>query len=103
MTLLKRVATLSMTALLLTAVGCASTPQQSSTGEYIDDSAITTKVKTAIFNEPDLRVLQISVETYKSVVQLSGSVGTPEEKTKAYDVALAVPGVRSVSNDLQVK
>lgn len=103
MTLLKRIATLSMAALLLTALGCASTSQRSSTGEYLDDSVITTKVKTAIFNEPELKVLQISVETYKNVVQLSGFVGTSDEKTKAHDVALAVPGVRSVSNDLKVK
>jgi osmotically-inducible protein OsmY len=103
MTLIKRFATLSMAALLLTAVGCASTSQQSSTGEYIDDSAITARVKTAIFSEPDLKVLQINVETYKNVVQLSGFVGTYSEKSKAYDVALAVPGVHSVSNDLKIK
>jgi osmotically-inducible protein OsmY len=103
MTLFKRIATLFMAALLLTALGCASTSERSSTGEYIDDSVITTKVKTAIFNEPELKVLQISVETYKQVVQLSGFVGTNAEKTKAYDVALAVAGVRSVSNDLKIK
>jgi osmotically-inducible protein OsmY len=75
MTLIKRIATLSMAGLLLTAMGCASTSKQSSTGEYIDDSVITSKVKTAIFNESDLKVFQIGVETRKSVVQLSGFVG----------------------------
>jgi hyperosmotically inducible protein len=103
MTLFKRIATMSLAALLLTAIGCASTSNQSSTGEYIDDSVITTKVKTAIFNQPDLKVLQINVETYKNVVQLSGFVGTEAEKSAAYDAALGVPGVRSVSNDLKIK
>ena len=103
MTLTKRFATLSMAALLLTALGCASTSQQSSTGELLDDSVITTKVKTAIFNEPDLKVLQIGVETRKSVVQLSGFVGTYAEITKAGNIARGVNGVSSVSNDLKIK
>jgi osmotically-inducible protein OsmY len=103
MTILKRLATLFTAALLLTALGCASTSKEASTGEYIDDSVITSKVKTAIFNEPDLKVLQISVETNKNVVQLSGFVATKAEMTKAGDVARAVPGVRSVSNDLKIK
>ncbi|MDH4172983.1 MAG: BON domain-containing protein [Betaproteobacteria bacterium] len=103
MTLFKRIATFFMAALLLTAMGCASTSERSSTGEYIDDSVITTKVKTAIFNEPDLKVLQISVETYKQVVQLSGFVGTYAQITKAGNVAREVAGVRSVSNDLKIK
>ena len=103
MTLFKRIATFFMAALLLTAMGCASTSERSSTGEYIDDSVITTKVKTAIFNEPDLKVLQIGVETYKQVVQLSGFVGTYAQITKAGNVAREVAGVRSVSNDLKIK
>jgi len=103
MSLFKRIATLFMAALLLAAMGCASTSDRSSTGEYIDDSVITTKVKAAIFNEPELKVLQISVETYKQVVQLSGFVGTYAQITKAGNVARAVAGVRSVSNNLQIK
>jgi osmotically-inducible protein OsmY len=103
MTLFKRIATFFMAALLLAALGCASTADRSSTGEYIDDSVITSKVKTAIFNEPELKVLQIGVETYKNVVQLSGFVGTYAQITKAGNVARDVPGVRSVSNDLQIK
>ena len=103
MSLFKRIATLFMAALLLAAMGCASTSDRSSTGEYIDDSVITTKVKAAIFNEPELKVLQISVGTYKNVVQLSGFVGTYAQITKAGDVAREVAGVRSVSNDLKIK
>lgn len=103
MTLFKRIATLFMATLLLTALGCAATSERSSTGEYIDDSVITTKVKAAIFNEPELKVLQISVETYKQVVQLSGFVGAYAQITKAGNVAREVAGVRSVSNNLQIK
>ena len=55
-------------------LGCASTPTREGTGEYIDDSAITTKVKAAIFNDPSLKVFQINVETFKGEVQLSGFV-----------------------------
>ena len=76
---------------------------QESTGEYVDDTAITTKVKSAIFNEPSLKVFQIKVETYKSVVQLSGFVDSSATMDKASDLARAIPGVRSVKNDMRVK
>jgi len=90
-------------AFLLLALGCAATPERSSTGEYIDDSAITTKVKAAIFNEPSLKVFQINVETTKNVVHLSGGVVTRSEMNKAVEVARSVDGVRSVRNDLHFK
>jgi osmotically-inducible protein OsmY len=83
--------------------GCASTPQQESTGQYIDDSAITTKVKAVIFNDPMLKVLQINVESFKGVVQLSGFVNTPQASAKAVEVARSVEGVKSVKNSLIVK
>jgi osmotically-inducible protein OsmY len=92
-----------MAASLLLAAGCASTSTQSSTGEYIDDSAITTKVKTAIFNEPTLKVLQINVETYKSVVQLSGFANSSDDIQMAGKVANSVKGVVSVKNDMRLK
>ena len=90
-------------ACVLFALGCAATPTQESTGEYVDDSAITTRVKTAILNEPGLKVLQINVETYKHVVQLSGFVNTSADMDKAVDLAHGIPGVRSVKNDMRVK
>jgi osmotically-inducible protein OsmY len=62
--------------MLVTVMGCAATSKQESTGEYFDDSVITTKVKAAIFNEPSLKSAEISVETFKGVVQLSGFVST---------------------------
>ena len=83
--------------------GCASTPTREGTGEYIDDSAITTKVKAAIFAEPSLKTFQINVETFKGVVQLSGFVDTAQQVTKAGEVAAGVKGVKSVKNNLIVK
>jgi len=84
-------------------VGCASTPKKEGTGEYIDDSTITTKVKAAIFNDPALKVFQINVETFKGVVQLSGFVDSAQNASKAGEVARGVGGVKSVKNNLIVK
>ena len=84
-------------------LGCASTPTREGTGEYVDDSAITTKVKAAILNEPTLKVFQINVETFKGDVQLSGFVDSARSVSKAGEVARSVKGVRSVKNNLIVK
>lgn len=84
-------------------MGCAATHKQESTGEYIDDATITTKVKVAIFNEPSLKVLQINVETFKGEVQLSGFVDSEQSVRKAAEVAASVAGVKSVKNNLVVK
>ena len=88
---------------LLTAVGCASTPKQEGTGEYVDDSVITTKVKAAILNEPTLSSAEINVETFKGEVQLSGFVNSSADITKAVEVARGVKGVNSVKNDMRLK
>lgn len=103
MTMLKRFSGFFLVALMVSALGCASTSQRESTGEYLDDSVITTKVKTAIFNEPSLKVNQISVETNKNVVQLSGSVDSTASMNKAIAIARSVEGVSSVKNDMRVK
>ena len=87
MTVLKRFSGFFIVAMMLSVLGCASTSQRASTGEYLDDTVITTKVKTAIFNEPSLKVSQISVETNKNVVQLSGSVDSAASMNKAVAVA----------------
>ena len=84
-------------------LGCASTQKREGTGEYLDDSAITTKVKAAIFNEPSLKVFQINVETFKGEVQLSGFVDSAQSVKKAGEVAHGVKGVKSVKNSLIVK
>jgi len=100
----KRIATAIFTAAVaFTVVGCSSSPTKESTGEYIDDAAITTKVKAAIFNEPTLKATEINVETYKGDVQLSGFVAQPQDAQKAADVARGVKGVSSVKNDIRVK
>jgi osmotically-inducible protein OsmY len=103
MTMFKRFSGFFIIALMLSALGCGSTPQQSSTGQYIDDTAITTKVKTGIFNEPSLKSGQISVETYKSVVQLSGFVDSAASMDKAVAIARSVQGVSSVKNDMRLR
>jgi osmotically-inducible protein OsmY len=104
MNVTKRIATAIFTATVaFTVVGCSSSPTKESTGEYIDDAAITAKVKAAIFNEPTLKATEINVETYKGDVQLSGFVAQPQDATKAADVARGVKGVASVKNDIRVK
>lgn len=88
---------------LLSAGGCASTSKQASTGEYVDDSVITTKVKALLFDEPNLRSGQINVETFKGVVQLSGFVATREAISRAVEIARSVNGVTSVKNDMRLR
>ena len=89
---------------LITALlGCAATQKHESTGQYVDDSVITTKVKAAIFNEPTLKSLQINVKTYQGVVQLSGFVDSDQSVKKAGEIAVSIEGVKSVENDLIVK
>lgn len=80
-------------------LGCAG----QSTGEYIDDSAITTKVKTKLFNDPITSGWQITVNTNNRVVQLAGFVKSSKEKDRAGELARSVPGVKSVKNDLVIK
>ena len=91
--------------LLLVALmaGCAGSATQESTGEYIDDSSITASVKAAIYNDPMLKVGQISVESHKGVVQLSGFVDSRQAATRAAELARSVKGVKSVKNSLIVK
>jgi osmotically-inducible protein OsmY len=95
---------LLLAAVALTAVvGCAETPTRESTGQYIDDSAITTKVKSAIFNESSLKSNEISVDTFKGRVQLSGFVSSQGNIDKAVALAQGVGGVTSVKNDMRLK
>jgi osmotically-inducible protein OsmY len=89
--------------LIVSFVACASTSKQESTGEYIDDSVITTKVKSLLAADDFLKSFQISVETYKGTVQLSGFVGSQQAVDKAGQIATSVKGVRSVKNNLIVK
>jgi len=101
--LTRKLASFAGILLMATALGCASTAKQEGTGEYVDDTVITTKVKAAIFNEPSLKSAEINVETFKGVVQLSGFVSSPAAETTAVDVARRVGGVKSVKNDMRLK
>jgi len=84
-------------------MGCGSTQKQEGTGEYFDDTVITTKVKAAILNEPTLKSVEINVETFKGIVQLSGFVSSSSSINKAVEVARGVAGVKSVKNNMQLK
>jgi osmotically-inducible protein OsmY len=84
-------------------VACASTSKQASAGEYVDDSVITTKVKALLAEDDFLKSFQISVETYKGAVQLSGFVDAQKAIDKAVEIAHSVKGDKSVKNGLIVK
>ena len=89
--------------LVVSLVACASTRTRESTGEYVDDSVITTKIKALIAEDDFLKSFQIGVETYKGVVQLSGFVNSKDAANKAGQIARSVKGVASVKNNLIVK
>ncbi|MDO8278443.1 MAG: BON domain-containing protein [Burkholderiaceae bacterium] len=100
----QRLAILMLAAASLTAVvGCASTATQESTGQYMDDTAITTRVKAAIFNHATLKSAEINVETFKGVVQLSGFVSSSADIRNAVALTQSVSGVKSVKNDMRLK
>jgi osmotically-inducible protein OsmY len=84
-------------------MGCASTSRSEGTGEYVDDTVITTKVKTAIFEQPSLKSSEINVETFKGTVQLSGFVKSQGDINTAVQTARNVKGVTSVKNDMRLK
>ena len=84
-------------------VACASTSKQEGTGEYVDDSVITTKVKSQLAGDDFLKSFEITVETYKGIVQLSGFVDSQNAVDRAGQIARGVQGVSSVKNNLNVK
>ncbi|RJX32126.1 MAG: BON domain-containing protein [Oxalobacter sp.] len=103
MKLSKYLSTFFFAVILTTLVGCASSSKQEGTGEYIDDTVITTKVKAAIVKEPKLKSAEINVETFKGVVQLSGFVSSQQSISRAVEIARSVKGVKSVNNDMRLK
>lgn len=102
MTFAKRLSMLAAVAALAVA-GCESSPKSETVGEYAGDAIITAKVKTAIFNDPQLKATEINVETYKGVVQLSGFVSSRDAELRATEVARGVVGVKAVNNDMRLK
>jgi len=98
--------TLGMVAALFLAglqFGCAGSTTRESSGEYIDDSAITTKVKSGLAHDSTVSAMDVHVQTYKGTVELSGFVDTQEEKSRAAAIAENVPGVQHVENKISVK
>ena len=99
----KSISAVFLAVVLATVLGCAPTPTKEGTGEYVDDTVITTKVKAAIFNEPSLKSFEINVETFKGSVQLSGFVKFQADMNRAVEVTRSVKGVKSVKNDMRLK
>ncbi|MGZ5051382.1 MAG: BON domain-containing protein [Methylobacter sp.] len=89
--------------LIMSITGCAGGSTHESTGEYLDDTVLTTKVKTSILGDSRLKLLQINVETFKGVVQLSGFVDSASAASRAVELTRKVPGVKSVNNSLIIK
>jgi osmotically-inducible protein OsmY len=100
---IRNLAALMGAAAIALTLGCASTSKSEGTGEYVDDTVITTKVKSAMISEPSLKSAEINVETFKGVVQLSGFVSSAAAASKAVSVAQGVSGVTSVKNDMRLK
>lgn len=96
-------ASLTSGLLLATLVACAPTATREGTGEYIDDTLITGKIKAALVADPQLKATEINVETFKGKVQLSGFVAAPEDIPKAIELARRIKGVKSVKNDIVLK
>lgn len=101
--LTKYFSVLFMVVALFSVAACSSTSKKESTGEYVDDTVITTRVKAAIVKEDTLKVSEINVETFKGVVQLSGFVHSQTDINTAVRVASNVGGVKSVKNDILLK
>ncbi|MBP6645876.1 MAG: BON domain-containing protein [Burkholderiaceae bacterium] len=99
----RHLAVLSLAASVLMLGACASTSTTEGAGEYVDDVVITTKVKSAVFNDPSLKSAEINVETFKGRVQLSGFVNSRADIDRATALARTVNGVSSVANDMKLK
>lgn len=104
MKIAQRVAHILLAASVLTSVvACAPTATREGTGEYIDDTVITGKVKAAFAADPNVKATEINVETFKGEVQLSGFVAQPGDAARAAEIARGIKGVTSVKNDVRVK
>jgi osmotically-inducible protein OsmY len=101
--LLRRASTLVLLLALGALAACTSTPSSESTGQYIDDTVITTKVKSAVFDDPSLKSAEINVETFKGQVQLSGFVNSQNDINRAVVLARGIDGVSGVTNRMQLK
>ena len=98
-----RISTVLSSLLVVTLAACAPSSQHASTGQFIDDTLITGKIKAALVADPDLKATEIKVDTYKGTVQLSGFVSAPENIPKAVQLARGIEGVKDVKNAIAVK
>ena len=101
--ILRRIASIALIIGFTALAGCASTARTEGTGEYVDDTVITAKVKAAVFNDASLKSAEINVETFKGRVQLSGFVNSQADINQAVFLARNVKGVSSVANDMRLK
>lgn len=99
----KRFSAILLAAVMLGVAGCAGTATHESTGEYVTDSWITTKVKAALVDDPNVKATEVNVETFKGTVQLSGFVSSQTAMNEAVRIARGIKGVTSVKNDMRVK
>ena len=99
----KRLSVLFLAIVFASVLGCAGGPQKESTGEYVTDSWITSKVKLALAEDPDVKAREVNVETFKGVVQLSGFVSSREAMNQAVRLTSGIKGVSSVKNDMRIK
>ena len=100
---LKRFSAIFLAVVFVSALGCAGSPTQESTGEYVTDTWITTKVKASLAEDSTVKAREVNVETFKGVVQLSGFVSSSAEMYQAVRIATGIKGVTSVRNDIRLK
>jgi osmotically-inducible protein OsmY len=103
MTQLKRLSVFLLAIVFVSALGCAGSATKESTGEYVTDSWITTKVKAALVEDSQVKATEVNVETFKGVVQLSGFVSSNAAMQQAVRLARGIKGVTSVRNDMRIK
>jgi osmotically-inducible protein OsmY len=103
MNYLKQASALFLAITFASILGCAATEKRSSTGEYITDSWITTKVKAALVKDPVVKASEVNVETFKGTVQLSGFVSNDAAKSQAVVVTRGIEGVTGVRNDIRIR
>jgi len=103
MKLFKNLSVMLLALVFVSALGCAGSPTQESTGEYVSDSWITTKVKATLVDDPIVKSTEVNVETFKGVVQLSGFVSSNAAMQQAVTVTKGIQGVTSVKNDMRIK
>ena len=103
MTFVRRLTAFLSACMIFALAGCAGTDNRASTGQYLDDTMITAKVKGALVADPELKATEIQVDTFRGTVQLSGFVAAPEHVQKAERLVRDMPGVKAVKNDITVK